>query len=702
MNKSGFISKLIKDVSGPFIYQDGRCVLTYEELRQEISKMSKESKKSNDASNFKVLSWQPDDNISFLVNYFSSIENGTTPILVDHRRLETSASDYDLEGLAKAKFTGIEGLNSCASVIYTSGSTGRPKGVKLSLESLLNSARATVNHYQINQQDNWALSLPLFHIGGIMIAWRSLVAGSSLTIVDAGQLENDLLNNSQITICSLVQLQLARLMESEKMIKRMSQLKGVVLGGSKVSSALIQKATSSGINLSNSFGASESCAQFLATPFTRDNKLLSTCGRPMDGNVSIVDSKCVLEGKSIAIGYLNGDDFNQKYITNDLIKLDEDGNYTIFGRSDFVFQKAAENINPEIIEEKLSRHFSNAYIAPVKNDKYENLIALTFCDDHSLAQAQSILEDELISFERPHLLYKARDLKELQVGVKIGREKIKLLMNMLFMQFNEDIYISAQGNPHGDIIFISHGFMGNSLELEEVTKHLANDYLLIYIDLPGHGKNQKLRSLDLFKERLITSIVEIDKKTDKKIHFITYSMSGRLFNEILRDKELANTKAIKNFVNESGAPGFTGNQEERQKRLQHDSNLFKDAQAETFFDKWYDQGVFKNIKLSPRAPKMLKQKEFDFVKYVESWSQVSQMLSVANQRDLRDLNELPQGTFYHYLCGELDKKYQTYCDTYIASDHVDFQSYIVENASHNIHFMNEENYLNLLKKIFKS
>ncbi|EPZ50785.1 alpha/beta hydrolase family protein [Bacteriovorax sp. BAL6_X] len=696
MNNTGFISNLIKDSSGPFIYQDGKCILTYEELRQEISKATEIN------SSFKVLSWRPENNISFLVNYFSLIDNGITPILVDHRRLELSPYDYDLEKLSQAKLNGIQSHQSCASIIYTSGSTGRPKGVRLSLDSLLNSARATVNHYQINQQDNWALSLPLFHIGGIMIAWRSLVAGSSLTIVDAGQLENDLLENSQISICSLVQLQLARLMDSEQMTKRLKQLKGIVLGGSKISSALIQKATSSGIYLSNSFGASESCAQFLATPFTKDNELLSTCGKPMDGKVSIIDSKCILEGKSIAIGYLYGDDFNQKYITNDLIRLDEHGNYTILGRSDFVFQKAAENINPEIIEEKLSKHFSNAYVAPIKNDKYENLIALTFCDDHSLAQAQSIIEDELISFERPHLLYKARDLKEQQVGVKIGREKIKLLMNTLFMQFNEDIYISAQGNPHGDIIFISHGFMGNSLELEKVTKHLAKNYLLIYIDLPGHGKNHKLRSFELFKERLISSILEIDTMTNKEVHFITYSMSGRLFNEILRDKRLAEAKAIKTFVNESGAPGFTGNIEDKRKRLQHDSILFKDAQAETFFHKWYDQGVFKNIKLSPRASKMLKQKEIEFIKYAKSWSQVSKILSVANQRDLRDLNELPQGITYHYLCGEFDKKYQMYCDAYIPSDHVDFHSYIIKDASHNIHFMNEEYYLNLLKKIFKS
>ncbi|MGI4992745.1 AMP-binding protein [Halobacteriovorax sp. GFR7] len=696
MNNTGYISKLIKDTNGPFIYENGKCVLTYEELRQRIAKVAIED------SNFKVLSWLPENNISFLLNYFSLIENGVTPILVDHRRLESSASDYALDNLPQAGPKKIKSHQSCASVIYTTGSTGKPKGVRLSLESLLNSARATVNHYKINQQDNWALSLPLFHIGGIMIAWRSLVAGSSLTIVDAGQLENDLLKNPQISICSLVQLQLARLMESDQMIKRMNQLKGIVLGGSKVSTALIQKATSSGIYLSNSFGASESCAQFLATPFTKDNKLLSTCGKPMDGKVSIIDSKCVLEGKSIAIGYLYGDDFNQKYITNDLIKLDENGNYTILGRSDFVFQKAAENINPEIIEEKLSKYFNNAYVAPIKNEKYENLIALTFCDNHSLGDAQKIIEDELISFERPHLLYKANDLKELQVGVKIGREKIKSLMNLLFMNFNEDLYISAQGDPHGDIIFISHGFMGNALELEEVTKHLAKDYLLIYIDLPGHGKNRKLKSLDTFKEKLISSIVEIDAKTDKKIHFITYSMSGRLFNEILRDKRLVNTKAIKNFVNESGAPGFIGNKEDRKKRLHHDSKLFNDAQAETFFHKWYDQGVFKDIKLSPSATKMLKQKEIEFVKYVESWSQVSEMLSVANQRDLRDLGELPQGISYHYICGELDKKYQSFCDTYIESNHVNFQSYVIKDASHNIHFMKKENYLNLLKKIFKS
>ncbi|POB14363.1 AMP-binding protein [Halobacteriovorax sp. DA5] len=700
MNKIGFISKLIANTSGPFIYQDGKCVLSYEDLKSQIQELDEASKADGKNLSYKVLSWRPDNNISFLIEYFRLIEHGITPILVDARRLEASSKDYDLDSLINAKLEGILNEKSCASVIYTSGSTGRPKGVRLSLESLLNSAQATVEHYHIAPNDNWALSLPLFHIGGIMIAWRSLIAASSLTIVNVAQLENDLILNTQITICSLVQLQLARLIDDPQMISRMSQMKGVVLGGSKVATALINKATQEGIYLSNSFGASESCAQFLATPFTRDIKLLSTCGKPMDGKISIIDAKCVLEGKSIALGYLHGQDFDQKYYTNDLIEVDQDGNYTIKGRSDFVFQKAAENINPEIIEEKLSKFFKNIYVSPLKNERYENLIAITYCDDISLKDAQETIERELISFERPHLLFKAMDLKDVQVAVKINREKIKELTNKLFLKFDEEIAISVQGNPNGDLIFISHGFMGNALELEEATNGLAKDYLLIYLDLPGHGKNYKLNSLKTFKQQLISSLKKIDR--DKNVHFITYSMSGRIFNEILRDNELADLTNIKNFINESGAPGFLGNEEERQKRLAHDSGLFDGKNEKTFFRNWYDQGVFKGMNDCLGIDEMLTRKEKEYVKYAQAWSKVSPQLSVAMQRDLRDLNELPQGITYHYLCGALDTKYKAYSNAYTQSDHVKFHSYIIDDASHNIHFMNKETYSNLLKKIFKS
>ncbi|MGB7166980.1 MAG: AMP-binding protein, partial [Mycobacterium sp.] len=79
-----------------------------------------------------------------------------------------------------------------AVVVTTSGTTGAPKGALLTAAALTTSAAAT--HDRLGGPGRWLLALPPYHIAGVQVLVRSLLAGTVpveldvSTGFDAGQL----------------------------------------------------------------------------------------------------------------------------------------------------------------------------------------------------------------------------------------------------------------------------------------------------------------------------------------------------------------------------------------------------------------------------------------------------------------------------------------------------------------------------------
>ncbi|MGB8386924.1 AMP-binding protein, partial [Mycobacterium sp.] len=69
-----------------------------------------------------------------------------------------------------------------ALVATTSGTTGAPKGALLTAAALTDSAAAT--HHRLGGPGSWLLALPPYHIAGVQVLVRSLLAGSVLVELD--------------------------------------------------------------------------------------------------------------------------------------------------------------------------------------------------------------------------------------------------------------------------------------------------------------------------------------------------------------------------------------------------------------------------------------------------------------------------------------------------------------------------------------
>ena len=72
--------------------------------------------------------------------------------------------------------------DDCAYLIYTSGTTGRPKGVMLSHRGMMEAARITALEKVAQPVDRFALSMPLYHIGGRLTSLSYALHGCTMVL----------------------------------------------------------------------------------------------------------------------------------------------------------------------------------------------------------------------------------------------------------------------------------------------------------------------------------------------------------------------------------------------------------------------------------------------------------------------------------------------------------------------------------------
>jgi acyl-CoA synthetase (AMP-forming)/AMP-acid ligase II len=228
--------------------------------------------------------------------------------------------------------------------------------------------------------DRWLACMPLFHIGGLAILFRSVISGISVLLYERfdAQAVNKAIKEERVSIISVVALMLQRMLaaldEEQNNACYPATLRCVLLGGGPAPRPLLEECAARGIAVLQSYGLTEACSQATTLAPADALRKIGSAGRPLvQVQLRIVNEQgknaqagepgvICLKGPSITRGYDHRPEATAQAIhdgwlsTGDIGYLDEDGYLYVLDRRNDLIISGGENVYPAEIEAVLLSH----------------------------------------------------------------------------------------------------------------------------------------------------------------------------------------------------------------------------------------------------------------------------------------------------------------------------------------------------------
>ena len=286
--------------------------------------------------------------------------------------------------------------------LTTSGTTGSPKVITIKKQSMVHSAIATGNYFNLHPQDKALLCLPARYIAGKMMIVRSMMLGLELDIMVPTSHLDDLLPHKNYDFVAIVPLQ------AENSLEKLHQFKKIIIGGAKVSDHLASKLKEIKSDIYETYGMSETITHIAA-------KKIGEAFFNILEHVSITtdDRSClVIDVPSIS---------DEKVVTNDIVTILNANQFKWIGRYDNVINSGGIKLFPEQIEAKLASKISNRFfIIGQPDDILGSRVVLVI--EGEQFDIDATLFDTLEKFEKPKEVLFAPEFVETETK-KINRVK---------------------------------------------------------------------------------------------------------------------------------------------------------------------------------------------------------------------------------------------------------------------------------------
>ncbi|MBT5855834.1 AMP-binding protein [bacterium] len=265
--------------------------------------------------------------------------------------------------------------DAISSILFTSGSTGTPKAVVHTFNNHIASAKRSNSTIPLGSGDKWLLSLPLYHVSGLSLLFRTSLAGASL-INSSDKIATSIINNN-ITHISLVPTQLEQLLQTGDTYPT---LKHILLGGAPIPETLIKRALDKlSCTIHTGYGLTETASHIYTESHHKDSPQPTIHHNPE--TLCIIKGEICVKGPSLCLGYSDSKNITQTQLnldsdgwfhTGDLGQIDSNGRLSITGRKDTMFISGGENIHPEEIEKHLLTISSieAAIVIPVMDETF--------------------------------------------------------------------------------------------------------------------------------------------------------------------------------------------------------------------------------------------------------------------------------------------------------------------------------------------
>jgi O-succinylbenzoic acid--CoA ligase len=247
-----------------------------------------------------------------------------------------------------------------AVVVSTSGTTGAPKGAMLTAAALTASAEAT--HARLGGPGRWLLALPAYHVAGLQVLARSVVAGTDpVACFDVAEFPSAIAELGPVRrYASLVAAQLHKALAIPAAATALASLDAVLIGGGPMPAAVAERATAAGISVVRTYGMSETAGGCVYDGVALDGVRVRIDEGP-EGSATSNPGRIVLGGVTLAKGYRNPvdpDPFVEPgwFRTDDIGSIDDSGVLTVLGRTDDAISTGGLTVMPQLVEAALATH----------------------------------------------------------------------------------------------------------------------------------------------------------------------------------------------------------------------------------------------------------------------------------------------------------------------------------------------------------
>ncbi len=248
--------------------------------------------------------------------------------------------------------------------VFTSGTTGTPKAINVTFGNLLWSTAASSYRLGYRISDCWLHCIPLHHIGGLALLFRSLIFGFSLCMRSRFDQHEarELMERGAVTHAALVPTMLVRLLDANLDLTAPGQrFRTVLAGGAKVAESLRSECRECGLDVVASYGMTESCSHIAAERPGRASRAGEGPALRHAGiQIRNVDGERLPAGHQGAI-WIRGPQLSLSceldgqgwFQTGDWGLLDDNGSVHVLDRQDGVFISGGENVSSRHVEESL-------------------------------------------------------------------------------------------------------------------------------------------------------------------------------------------------------------------------------------------------------------------------------------------------------------------------------------------------------------
>lgn len=242
--------------------------------------------------------------------------------------------------------------------LFTSGTTGTPSLVPLTVGNFLASHQANATNLGASEHQVWLGTLPLFHVGGLAMAFRWAVMGARLVLekqFDATRVAA-LLRRGDLTHASFVPTALTRVLDQPGAPFSPS-LEALLIGGGPMGVELLRRARALRLPVLQTYGLTEACSQVTTERLADADG--ATAGPPLPGlDVRIENEHGPVPTGTIGEICVRGPTVTPSagewLRTKDLGHLDSRGRLTVHARRVDLIVSGGENIYPAEVEAVLA------------------------------------------------------------------------------------------------------------------------------------------------------------------------------------------------------------------------------------------------------------------------------------------------------------------------------------------------------------